>query len=135
MELDKADKQEKKCPREGTRNRDPLFHRFRIPIKTLNWKPSYICKGPGAVLCQRWGCCFSLCEFISALVTLVQRVLFSWCAPSPLSPKLFLPPLPWGSLRKCFLFLTDLLREKNLYYFFFIFMSPYNEGHRWKKIS
>jgi hypothetical protein len=36
MEVDKANQQKEKSPREGKRVRDPLIHSLRIPIRTLN---------------------------------------------------------------------------------------------------
>lgn len=44
--------QEEKIPRKDTRIRDPLICTLRNPKKTLNRKPSYICRGPGADLCS-----------------------------------------------------------------------------------
>lgn len=38
-------RQTERSPGEGTRNRDPLVHTDRNPIKTANWKLSYILRG------------------------------------------------------------------------------------------
>lgn len=52
-----------KSPREGARNRDPFTH-FRIPLKTLNWKP-YMHRGPSPDPCRLCAGCFSLCAHLS----------------------------------------------------------------------
>lgn len=37
---------------EGANIRYSLVLTFRNPAKTLNWKPYYVCRGPGADLCM-----------------------------------------------------------------------------------
>jgi hypothetical protein len=68
--------------------------------KTLSWKSFYTCRGHDVDPCRPCAWCFSLCEFICALITWNLRALFSWSLPFPLALILFLlfcrVPIPWG---------------------------------------
>lgn len=70
------DKQEEKNPREGLRIRDPLICTVRNPVRTLNHKPRYTCRGTGADLHRRCTRCLGLGVFLGTLIDHILSKLF-----------------------------------------------------------
>lgn len=58
--------------------------------RIMNWKLWCTCRRPGADLCRPRAYHFGIWVHMS-FAQLFLRALFSWCAPSTLSPQLLLP--------------------------------------------
>lgn len=86
-EMDKINKQKGEWPGGETWIRGLIIHSLRYPIKTLNWKPQYTTRGPGADLYRPCACCLILSEYIWAFFMLIR--LSCSCPQSPHSFSLF----------------------------------------------